>query len=218
MTNSEQHFSEQTRTDLRRQQVIDAATECFRRSGFHGASMAEISKAACMSVGHIYHYFENKEALIAAIVGRNLLRALDIADRLQPESARGLLRHAATAQVEEMVNERLNSENAGLDLEILAEASRNPKVAEAIQAADRTTHQRFAAVVEIDRRARSAGPDPFRDARMDILCALFEGLTIRAIENPRIEREYLITLMQDTVGFLLEHQPEMPRAGASTDA
>ena len=44
---------EQPRAEARKTQVLNAATECFRRQGFHGASMAQISKAAGMSVGHI---------------------------------------------------------------------------------------------------------------------------------------------------------------------
>ena len=52
--------------------MLDAAAICFRNHGFHGASMAQISKTAGMSPGHIYHYFDNKEAIIAAIVERDM--------------------------------------------------------------------------------------------------------------------------------------------------
>jgi TetR/AcrR family transcriptional regulator, repressor for uid operon len=48
--------------EARREQVLDAAAHCFRRHGYHGASMAEIAGAAAMSPGHIYHYFQSKEA------------------------------------------------------------------------------------------------------------------------------------------------------------
>ena len=41
------------RAGKRCEQVLDAAAACFRRRGFHGASMAEISREAGMSVGHI---------------------------------------------------------------------------------------------------------------------------------------------------------------------
>src|ERR1700735_1352434 len=57
---------------LRRRQVLDAAEKCFRRHGFHAASMAGVAMEAGMSVGHIYRYFENKEAIVAAIVERDL--------------------------------------------------------------------------------------------------------------------------------------------------
>ena len=47
--------------EARREQILDAACDCVRRAGFHGASMAEIAQAAGVSVGQIYRYFENKE-------------------------------------------------------------------------------------------------------------------------------------------------------------
>ena len=56
------------RHESRRRQIIDAAIRCFRKNGFHAASMASLAKEAGMSVGHIYHYFENKEAIIAAFI------------------------------------------------------------------------------------------------------------------------------------------------------
>ena len=43
--------------EARRQQILDAACDCVRQAGFHGASMAEIAKASGLSVGLIYRYF-----------------------------------------------------------------------------------------------------------------------------------------------------------------
>jgi len=71
------------RGEARRAQILDAAADCFRNHGFHGASIAQISKSAGMSAGHIYHYFANKEAIIAAIVERDLERILSLAAELR---------------------------------------------------------------------------------------------------------------------------------------
>ena len=68
----QQHQHEASRAAARRQQILNAAAQCFREHGFHGASIAQISKTAGMSPGHIYHYSENKEAIIAAIVAQDL--------------------------------------------------------------------------------------------------------------------------------------------------
>src|SRR5688500_14688086 len=67
------------RTDVegRRQQIVDAASACARRHGFHGSSMAEIAQEAGLSVGQIYRYFDGKEAIIAAIVARDMAAMRD---------------------------------------------------------------------------------------------------------------------------------------------
>src|SRR5438552_5982481 len=55
----------------RRTQILDAAMVCFAKRGFHQASMHDISAEAGISVGLIYRYFENKEAVISAMADRH---------------------------------------------------------------------------------------------------------------------------------------------------
>ena len=43
------------KSEARREQVLNAAAECFRQGGFHGTSIAQICKRAKMSPGHVYH-------------------------------------------------------------------------------------------------------------------------------------------------------------------
>lgn len=51
----------------RRQQILDAAWECFARNGFHSTSMQDIFKEADLSAGAVYRYFKSKDEIIAAI-------------------------------------------------------------------------------------------------------------------------------------------------------
>jgi AcrR family transcriptional regulator len=53
--------------DLRRRQLIKAASELFIREGF-SACMEDVAKAAGMSKKTIYAFFANKEELFAAVV------------------------------------------------------------------------------------------------------------------------------------------------------
>src|SRR2546423_10404530 len=55
----------------RRVQILDAALVCFAQRGFHQTSMHDISAEAGISVGLIYRYFANKEAVIAAMADRH---------------------------------------------------------------------------------------------------------------------------------------------------
>ncbi|WP_405679055.1 TetR/AcrR family transcriptional regulator [Streptomyces sp. NBC_01511] len=63
---SQQHL------DARRRQILDGATRCFARNGFHATSMQDVLREADLSAGAVYRYFSGKEELIAAIVNEVL--------------------------------------------------------------------------------------------------------------------------------------------------
>lgn len=52
----------------RREQIIDAAMNIFAQKGFSRATNKDIAREAGITPGLIYHYFENKEALLKAII------------------------------------------------------------------------------------------------------------------------------------------------------
>jgi AcrR family transcriptional regulator len=58
------------RTDdsAKRRQIVDGARAVFLAQGFDAASMGEIARAAGVSKGTLYVYFENKEELFESIV------------------------------------------------------------------------------------------------------------------------------------------------------
>lgn len=52
----------------KRRQILEGAAKVFLAQGFDAASMGEIARAAGVSKGTLYVYFENKEMLFNAIV------------------------------------------------------------------------------------------------------------------------------------------------------
>jgi AcrR family transcriptional regulator len=52
----------------RREQIIDAAMRVFARKGFLRATNKDIADEIGITPGLIYHYFENKEAVLKAII------------------------------------------------------------------------------------------------------------------------------------------------------
>jgi AcrR family transcriptional regulator len=52
----------------RRQQILEAAANCFARNGFHRTSMQDIVQESGLSAGLIYRYFTGKDDMIVAIV------------------------------------------------------------------------------------------------------------------------------------------------------
>ena len=196
---------EQPRAEARKTQVLNAATECFRRQGFHGASMAQISKAAGMSVGHIYHYFENKEAIIAAIVERDLLKLLSITQRIRAASTDGDIFRAIVDDIQYCTVELTNDQDAPLMLEIIAEAARNPDVAIIVHTADRTARDRLVELVREGLEFRGVTcSDSQMEGPLEVLYAVFDGLTIRMIRNPELNPQALLPAMRSVLEHIFE--------------
>src|SRR5438105_6742789 len=65
----------------RKTQILDAALVCFGKRGFHQASMHDISAEAGISVGLIYRYFENKDAVISAMADRHKKEIGEVLER-----------------------------------------------------------------------------------------------------------------------------------------
>ncbi len=54
----------------RQNEILDAAAIVFANNGYHGANIPEICSQAGVSVGALYKYFNNKEAVFIAILKR----------------------------------------------------------------------------------------------------------------------------------------------------
>lgn len=201
---------DQPRAELRKAQVLDAATDCFRLHGFHSTSMMQISKAAAMSVGHIYHYFENKEAIISAIVDREVLHLLTIVERFREKSNGGdLLR--ATMDAQFVIQETLKDQNAPLMLEIVAEAARNPTIASIVQAADQKAMEHFRELIRDGLRFRDIDfQESDLDGPLEVFYALCEGLSIRTIRNPQLDTAALMPALHRALEFIFEELVAKP--------
>src|SRR5579864_5773069 len=117
------------RFEARQQHVREAALACFKRKGFHQASMADICAEAAMSPGNLYRYYDSKEAIIAAICEEDLRQ---VTGRLEQLGGRGNLFEAMI----ELAGEALSTsdpERKKFGCEILAEAGRNESVAEIVR-------------------------------------------------------------------------------------
>ena len=193
------HMAIRPTPETRRQQILDAACDCVRQAGFHGASMAEIAKAAGLSVGQIYRYFENKEAIIAAIVAQDLAEMRE--KFAEMENRPGVLLDAIVDHLPEAIEKCFDPGRAALVLEVLAEAARNPKVAAIVRAAD---EQERALVRAMTARSRKPewGDAEFQ-ARCEVIGLLFDGMVMRAVNHPDTDREALAKVVEATMRQLM---------------
>lgn len=189
-----------SKAELRRQQILDAAAECFRKSGFHGASMSEIAKSFGMSAGHIYNYFESKEAIIEAMVKRDLDQALERIAKIHGE--KDILK-AMLGTVDEGVQRRID--RSELDTEILAEAARNPKVAATVQGTDTVIREKVTQLIKGIQPLKNSTPCELNlAAKSTILMALFDGLQIRAIRDPNMKADDIARVLKSVIQQMLQ--------------
>ena len=157
--------------ERRRLQILQAALRCFRRRGFHQATMQEICAEAELSAGAFYRYFSSKADLITAIAEdeqRDTAAALDA----MGENAPALDAIAAYA---ERALTRFSTENGAICADVFAEAARDPLLARSLA---RTGDATAARLADMLRSAQARGEI---DARVDaaeavrVLLALIDG-------------------------------------------
>src|SRR5438105_7806808 len=114
----------------RRVQILDAALVCFAQRGFHQTSMHDIRAEAGISVGLIYRYFANKEAVISAMADRHKSEIQELLERAkQAPSLFESLEILFTAHCCENSPKVLSA----FVVDLYAEASRNPEIADLVR-------------------------------------------------------------------------------------
>jgi AcrR family transcriptional regulator len=191
-----------TRADAQRDRILCAALSCFIEHGFHAASIASIAEAAQMSAGLIYRYFENKSAIVLAIVERQLEGKRDVIRAMQ--STEQLVDNLVRAFEEWRSRNTRGVMSVTLILEMTAEATRNPQMAEALHRADALTHAEFEDWLCRPRAKGGAGlPKPLAARRAASIRLVIEGLLIRAAREPDLKSEALREVLEDVLTPLL---------------
>jgi TetR/AcrR family transcriptional regulator, transcriptional repressor of aconitase len=119
----------QEHLERRRQQILDAATDCFARRGFHATSMQDIFRESGLSAGAVYRYFPSKNSLIKAIAENMMNEVLTPAinavsgQRLDPADAL-----AAIAVL--FVPSELRARTLPVTVQVWAESFRDPDMAD----------------------------------------------------------------------------------------
>lgn len=192
-----------TRAQAQRERILAAAQTCFIEHGFHAASMASIAETAEMSAGLIYRYFENKSAIILAIIERHLAFQLSEIGKLY--GSRDLAADLMTAfERWRGAQAQHDHANAALLLEMTAQATREPPVAAALHAADRASATAFESWLARSPAEGGLGLGPqLAKQRAVLIRCLFEGLMVRAIREPDLDPDVLRAALAEILPGLL---------------
>ncbi len=164
----------------RQEHILNAAEQCFARSGFHRTTMQDICKAAGISPGALYGHFDSKEALIEGLCQRD--RAKLTADLVQLAEAPDLMAALAGLGQRYAVEEPLHKRV--LHVEIGAESTRNAAVGETFRSVDRFVRSQFEQLFERARDEGRISPSIPPRTLADILCVIGDGLFWRRAVEP----------------------------------
>jgi TetR/AcrR family transcriptional repressor of uid operon len=157
-------------------QILDAAVACFAKRGFHQASMHDISAEAGISVGLIYRYFQNKEAVIAAMADRHKKQIQEILERArQAPNLRESLETLFTAHC----GETEPQVTAAFVVDLFAEASRNPHVAELVSDVCQTSMDGVTDLIARSPEGKASDLTPREMA--ELIFAVNDGMLLRGV-------------------------------------
>jgi AcrR family transcriptional regulator len=177
----------QAHLDARRQQIIDAASACFARSGFHQATMQEICREAELSPGAVYRYFDSKDEIIRACCEAGLQRSLAL---LAGAEQRTDTLAAANEIIDAVYSELDQSQSPAADalnIELWAEACRNPRIRPIVQHMFASLRERLTVIFAAMQADGEINPGLEAAAAARTSISLFEGLVLQKMLEPELE-------------------------------
>ena len=179
----------------RRQQILDAASECFAARGFHCTTMQDIVRQSGLSPGAIYTYFRSKEEIIEAITDarheREKALIVDALDTRHLSESITLLRDAFLGELRDPASR----ERRRLGVEIWAEALRNPVIHRLVREGIDEPLKLFTRLIS---RAQRRGEFP---AELDpegfgrVMIALFQGFVLQLSWDEELELEPYLSVI-----------------------
>jgi TetR/AcrR family transcriptional regulator, repressor for uid operon len=166
----------------RRTQILEAALICFAKHGFHQASMHDISAEAGISVGLIYRYFENKEAVISAMADRHKKEIHEVVERAR--QAPTLLEALEILFTAHCCEESPKVQSAFV-VDLYAEASRNPQIADLVADVLQTAMDGVTDVIARSPEAKNAAQGLTPKEQSELIFAVARGMLMRDVLQPQ---------------------------------
>ncbi|WP_338419989.1 helix-turn-helix domain-containing protein [Sphingomonas ginsenosidivorax] len=167
-----------------RDRIVATARHLFSTQGFHKTAMSELAQSADVSVGQIYRLFTGKDAIIQAIVLEDAAaKELELSKICEDATAGRITIEVAFV---ELARRALSKGDEALSFEIMAEAHRNPGVADSIGG----LCQGFRDV--ISELACVANPDLTAtqlEGAEELVLAFMFGLGHRTLSRPQLSED-----------------------------
>jgi TetR/AcrR family transcriptional repressor of uid operon len=192
----------------KRLQILQAAGACFIRHGFQGASIAAICAEAGISPGHLYHYFDGKEAIIEAMTELGLQHA---ASRISEMAGKTNAVEALLSEIEQIhtkKDQKKDHPGPALVIEIVAEAGRNPAIGQTLH---NHTQKLRGLLTDFLRDGQARGQiDPGLDpsSLATLLMGVIDGTKVMSVKDPDFDMAKTMGLVKLMFGRFLAPPPQ----------
>jgi AcrR family transcriptional regulator len=184
----------------RRTQILQAATSCFARQGYHATSMDDVVRESGLSVGAIYSYFPSKEELFLALSDARAEQTLAYLNELfrRPGPMADKTREAVDYLFDLLSDELLTL--ARMNLEFMSIAVTSERLKERQERRCESVRQFLRWLLTEAQRQGQVRADVEVEAAAELMMALNEGIVLLSVVGVRkvgleeLKRAYLSLL------------------------
>jgi len=185
--------------EARRQQILDAAAECFARKGFHHSTMHDICQMAELSPGAVYRYFASKDDIIAAMEEQGRQHSAAIIEAVTCER-KGTL-DVLEGLVDVFFSKLEDVRDCAVHIELWAEALSNPRIRQMVVGIDDSIRNAF--VTRVVRDAQKRGEINAKldaDSVARVMMAFWDGLVLQKTLDPEVDIWKYVAVMKSMMG------------------
>ncbi len=201
-------ISEEKR-EARRLQILEVATRCFARQGFHRTSMEDIVRESKSSPGAIYCYFRGKNDIVAAIADQRHKRESALLSTLfTSTNVSDGLQHVARAFFE-MLQDPKEKERRKVTIQIWAESLRDKRIRKIVERGIRQRDAVTAALISA-QQAGQLRKNVDTDALSRVLLALLQGFILQQAWEPELDTEAYLTTATSLINSVFAEVESKP--------
>lgn len=186
----------------RRLAIVGAALELFATKGFARTTTADISRAAGISTGALFHYFPSKRAVFVGLFDAD---RDEWDEAFESASADPDPWHALMGVVDRLAAEAALPVVAGLIVEILAQSHRDPEIAALVADGDRRMMRGITALIDRLREAGLADPGMPSATAARWLLVLTDGFHTRGYPEPDRDRPAEVATAKELIARSLRY-------------